>query len=318
MRLRRIATKRALAGGLAAVAIALASGCASSLQSKRLVRAPGDLAQRIELKEVPFFPQETYQCGPAALATVLSAAGATVAPEALVPQVYLPDRQGSLQLELVGATRQRGFIPYVLEPRFADLLKEVEAGNPVLVLQNLAVSWYPKWHYAVVVGFDLSQGEMVLRSGREARYVTSMQRFEHTWKRSGYWAMVSVPPERLPHTASEARYVRAIVDFERAQRWHDAARAYETALSRWPDNLVARLGLGNSRYAVGDLSDAEVAYRQATRDHPQAAPAFNNLAQVLAEQGRLLEAEAAARRAVQLGGPLTSRYEDTLREILAR
>ncbi|MDX1488047.1 MAG: PA2778 family cysteine peptidase, partial [Acidiferrobacterales bacterium] len=303
MPLRWTPVTRALAGGLLAVAIALASGCASSLQSKRLVRAPGDLTQRLELKEVPFFPQEAYQCGPAALATVLNAAGASVAPEALVPQVYLPDRQGSLQLELLGATRQHGFVPYVLEPRFADLLKEVEAGNPVLVLQNLGVSWYPKWHYAVVVGFDLSQGEIILRSGREARYVIAMRRFEHTWKRSGYWAMVSVPPDRVPHTASEARYVRAIVDFERVKRWHDATRAYETALSRWPNNLVARLGLGNSRYALGDLPNAEVAYRQAIHDHPQAAPAFNNLAQVLAEQGRFPEAEVAARRAVQLGGP---------------
>ncbi len=316
--MRAMAVKRVLARGLLAVALVLASGCASSLQSNRLVQAPGDLAQRIELHEVPFFPQEAYQCGPAALATVLNAAGASVIPEALTPQVYLPERQGSLQLELLGATRQRGFIPYVLEPQLADVLKEVEAGNPVLVLQNLALNWYPKWHYAVVVGFDLSQRELMLRSGREARYVISMRRFEYTWKRSGRWAMVTVPPERLPGTALEARYVRAVIDFERVQRWHDAARAYETALGRWPNNLVARIGLGNSRYALGALSDAEAAYRQATRDHPEAAPAFNNLAQVLAEQGRLPEAEAAARRAVQIGGPLGSRYEDTLRQILAR
>ena len=315
--MRRIASKRTLACGLLAATFLFVSGC-SSLQSKRLVQAPGDLAQRAELKDVPFFPQEAYQCGPAALATVLNAAGASVTPDELAPQVYLPERQGSLQFELMGATRQHGFIPYVLQPQLMDVLKEVEAGNPVLILQNLGVSWYPKWHYAVVVGFDLSQEEIILRSGPEARHVRSMRRFEHTWKRSGYWAMVTMSPERLPRTASEAQYVHAIVDFERVQRWHDAATAYETALTRWPRNLVGRVGLGNSRYAVGALSDAEAAYRQATLDHPDAAPAFNNLAQVLAEQGRLTEAEAAARRAVQLGGPLGKRYEATLREILAR
>jgi tetratricopeptide (TPR) repeat protein len=313
----RIAWKRALALGLLGAVFLFASGC-GSLQSKRLVRTPGDLAQRVELKEVPFFPQEAYQCGPAALATVLNAAGASVSPKGLAPQVYLPERQGSLQLELVGATRQHGFIPYVLEPRLADVLKEVEAGNPVLILQNLGVSWYPKWHYAVVVGYDLPQKEIILRSGPVARHVRSLRRFEYTWRRSGYWAIVTMPPERLPRTASETRYVHAIVDFERVQRWREATRAYETALSRWPHNLVAQIGLGNSRYAGSELSDAEAAYRRATRDHPQAAPAFNNLAQVLAEQGRLAEAEAAARRAVQLGGPLEKRYEDTLREILAR
>ena len=106
--MRRIIAKLALARVLLAVAIVLASGCASSLQTDRLVRAPEDFAQRIELKEVPFFPQEAYQCGPAALATVLVAAGASVTPEALAPQAYLPERHGSLQLELVAATRRRG------------------------------------------------------------------------------------------------------------------------------------------------------------------------------------------------------------------
>ncbi len=130
--------------------------------------------------------------------------------------------------------------------------------------------------------------------------------------------MVSMPPDRLPHTAEAMGYVQAILGLERLQRWHDVAVAYDTALSRWPDNVVARIGLGNSRYALDDLPGAEAAYRQATQDHPDAAPAFNNLAQVLADQGRLREAEEVARRAVQLGGPLLEQYHHTLQEILVR
>ena len=110
----------------------------------------------------------------------------------------------------------------------------------------------------------------------------------------------------------------AVLSLERLQRWQDVAVAYDTALSRWPDNLVARIGLGNSRYALGDVTGAEVAYRRATRDHPDAAVAFNNLAQALPDQGRLPEAEGAAQQAVRLGGPIQEQYEDTLRQILAR
>ena len=186
------------------------------------------------------------------------------------------------------------------------------------MLQNLGLSWYPNWHYAVVVGFDLSTGEMILRSGAQARHVVPMRVFERTWKRGKYWAMVSMPPDRLPRTAEESSYVLAILSLERLQRWRDVAVAYDTALSRWPNNLVARIGLGNSRYALGDLPGAEAAYRRATRDHPQAAAAFNNLAQVLADQGRLGEAEEAARRAVRLGGPMREHYEETLDQILGR
>ena len=74
----------------------------------------------------------------------------------------------------------------------------------MFVLQNLGLGWYPKWHYAVVVDFDLSKGEIILRSGADARHIVSMQLFERTWQRGDFWAMVSMPPGRLPHTARES------------------------------------------------------------------------------------------------------------------
>ncbi len=294
------------------------AGCASTPQTHRLLTAPNGHKQPVELTKVPFFPQTAYQCGPAALATVLTWAGAAVTPDALAPQVYIPERQGSLQFELLAAARRQGFIPYVLEPRLDDVLSEVATGTPVLVLQNLGLRWYPKWHYAVVVGFDLSKGDIILRSGGTARHIVSLGVFERTWKRGEHWAMVSLPPDRLPHTAEAMRYVQAILGVERVHRWGDVKVAYQTALSRWPEDLAAQIGLGNSHYALDDLPQAERAYRRATRDHPNAAPAFNNLAQVLADQGRLQEAEAAVRQALYLGGPLLERYQQTLQHILAR
>jgi tetratricopeptide (TPR) repeat protein len=56
--------------------VLLAAGCASlAPQTAKLhdTLAPA-LHERVELTEVPFFPQSEYQCGPAALATVLAVA----------------------------------------------------------------------------------------------------------------------------------------------------------------------------------------------------------------------------------------------------
>ena len=291
-------------------------GCAAPLQSERLTATA--FPEPIELTAVPFFPQEEYQCGPAALATALAWTGLAVTPLELAPQVYLPEQRGSLQLELLAAARRHGRVPYVLRPELAALFAELAAGYPVLVLQNLALSWYPKWHYAVVVGADVARDEIVLRSGRERRHVVPLAVFERTWRRADYWAMVVTPPTRVPRTAEETTYLQAVVALERLQRWDETAAAYGASLARWPHSLAAHLGLGNSRYALGDLTGAEQAYRAAAAAHADAGAAFNNLAQTLADQQRWREAEEAARRAVALGGAYLEIYRATLADILAR
>ncbi len=297
--------------------VLLTTACATPPQTAAL-RSAAIPYRPVELTKVPFFPQEDYQCGPAALATVLVWSGVAVTPDELTPQVYLPSRKGSLQIELLGATRRHDRIPYVLQPRLTALLSEVSAGHPTLVLLNLGLSWYPVWHYAVVIGYDLEHNQVIMRSGRLPRDVVSFELFERIWARSGYWALLVMPPDQLPATAEEIPYLKAVTELERLKQWRPAARAYETALKKWPDSLGAALGLGNARYALADLAGAEQAFRVAVEHHPDAAPAYNNLAQVLAEEGHYAEAERMILQALKLGGPMRNTYRQTLQEIQAR
>jgi hypothetical protein len=299
---------------------ALANGCALILPQTETIRGerPADLPVRAELAEVPFFPQEDYQCGPASIAMAMNAAGAKVTPETMVEQVYLPARRGSLQVEMVVAPRRHGLIAYELEPRFSDLLREVAAGTPVIVLENYRLKAWPLWHYAVVVGYDLDKGEVIRRSGTKQRQTMPFPVFEYVWKDEGYWAMVVVPPDRVPATATEARYGQAVAALERSGNIRNAHIAYNAMLERWPASLVALMGSGNTAYALKDLAAAETWFRDATLAHPAAAAAFNNYAHVLAERGKLKEALAAAERAVDLGGPLLPTSRKTLDEIRRR
>jgi hypothetical protein len=304
---------RWLSGGI--VVVLLLGGCAAPLQSARLLKAPpAGLAQAVELDQVPFFPQRRYQCGPAALATVLSWSGAAVSPDELVSEVYLPARRGTLQIELAAAARRHGRVPYVLAPEVAALLTEVSAGRPVVVLENLGLSWYPRWHYAVIVGFDLSRDLLILRSGTQRRERVSLEVFERTWRRGGAWAMVTLSPDALPRTATELPYLRTVLPFEELGEWATAARAYATALRRWPDSTGAAMGLGNSLYALKDYGAAADAYRGLLTRRPAYAPALNNLAESLAAAGDLTAAERYAREAVKAGGG-EAVYETTLQEI---
>lgn len=302
------------AAAIALATVLLLAGCATPQATALLASPPATLPQRVELSAVPFHPQEDYQCGPAALATTLAHAGVPVTPEELVPQVYIPARQGSLQAEMLAAARRRGFAAYPLSPRLEDLLREVADGTPVIVLQNLGFGFRPVWHYAVVVGYDLTSEEIILRSGKTRRLVLAFGAFERSWAGGGHWAMLTLPPGKLPATAAEDRYIGAAAALERVAP-EPARRAYATALERWPESLVARIGLGNAAYALRDLAGADAAYREATRRYPRSADAWNNLAQVAFELGRREEALAAAQRAVEIGGPRLAQYEATLRTV---
>ena len=295
------------------LALALLSGCAT--QSKALMAGPhADLPRKVELAATPFIAQERYQCGPAALAMSLRAAGFAVDADALVPQVYLPQREGSLQVEMLAAARSNGALAMTISPRLDALAAELAAGNPVLVLQNLSLPIMSMWHYAVVIGYDLERGDIILRSGTTERLVMPMTTFEHTWARSGYWAMVALAPGRLPTTADETAALEALVALEK--RHAAAARqTYAAAARRWPGNLALLLGLGNTAYAAGDLAAASDAYQRASEKHPDSGPAFNNLAVVLMELGRLQEARAAAEKALALGGAWRQAAQETLASI---
>ena len=178
----------------AALLLPLIGGCAAPLE------LPANVA-RLELETVPFFAQTEFQCGPAALATILAAAGASVTPETLADAVYIAGLRGSLQPELLGATRRQGFIPYVLEPRPAALFAELAANRPVLVLQNLGFKRAPVWHYAVVVGVDPSADRVILRSGTERRRTERTHRFLRSWQRGENWAFVAL---RARHRAGDS------------------------------------------------------------------------------------------------------------------
>lgn len=296
----------------------IASGCSSLPLQSRNIGEWAVAQHSVELASTPFFPQERYQCGPAALATVLTVSGVQVTPDQLRDQVYIPEREGSLQAEVLAATRRHDRIPYRLHPQLRELLRELRDGHPILVLQNLGLSWAPRWHYAVVIGFDAEHDEILLRSGTIERYVMPVALFERTWRRSGYWAIRILRPGELPSNPDKKNYLDAVVPLERLRKWKLTETAYQTALNRWPTDLTAWMGLGNSRYANGELEAAIAAFRRAVELHPDAAVAYNNLAYTLAEAGQLHEAQTYAERAVQLDGGKNPEFKGTLESIRAR
>ncbi len=293
------------------------TGCVSAPQSALLLQqtSTSPFATPVDLGHIPFFPQEDYQCGPAALATVLQASAVSVTPDELVSHVYVPARQGSLQIEMLVAARAFNRLSYLLSPDLESILHEVREGRPVLVMQNLGLSWYPQWHYAVVVGYDLDKEELLLRSGTIKDYWTSIRVFERTWQRSEHWAFVVLRPGELPTNADELRYFESVVALARVQSGDSIEVSFQAGLRNWPTSQVLSMGLGNHYYALERWEEAANVYQNLIAAHPDYAIAHNNLAQAYLQQGNRVSALQHALRAVELGGSFTEMYQNTLRQV---
>jgi tetratricopeptide (TPR) repeat protein len=306
----------ALAGVFICAALCL-GGCATPQVSRLAEHWPDGLPERVLLDNVPFIAQEDYECGPASLAMILQSAGLPVSADQLVEQVYLPGRKGSLQIELLAASRRHGLPGYVLATDVSAVLREVAAGHPVLVFQNLSLPVYPVWHFAVVVGYDRARNLLILHSGTTRAMETSLFAFERTWERSAYWAMVALPLTQFPTTANSEDMAKAIAALERVQP-KAAQTAYSTALRQWPVQRTLMLGAGNTAYTLGQLEVAQRAYQATTQAHPDFADAWNNLAEVLLQQGHMEQARTAINRAVALGGVRLPQYLELQRKIEGR
>jgi tetratricopeptide (TPR) repeat protein len=267
-------------------------------------------AAAIELTHVPFFPQTEYQCGPAALATVLASAGLTVDADGLVSEVYIEGLRGSLQAELLGATRRHGLIPYVLAPEPSALFAELAAGRPVLVLQNLGIKRVPVWHYAVVVGLDRNADRVVLRSGTEQRRLERTERFLKSWLRAGDWAFVAIEPGELPATATAALYMRALAGAEPLLPAAGAADAFALALKSWPNDELVLFAAAGHELGAGDARGAAALYRRLLARAPRHAAARNNLANALAAQGCYAQAVEEAHAALAAASPDDELYTE--------
>lgn len=299
--------------------LALLSGCASRGPVLPDVVDQAGADRSVELERTPFFPQTEYYCGPAALATLLNSAGIEVGLEELGSRVYLPEKRGSLQVEVMAAARRYRRMPYRIEPQLPTLLAELRAGRPVLVFQNLGIKLIPVWHYAVVIGYDADEDTIVLRSGETRRRVMAAGDFMDTWERADKWGIVVLRPGEIPENPDPHRYLSAtaamdeLVGDELALQWLRAAR------DQWPRSALVHFALGNSQYGSGESGAALKSYRDALSLDPDLLAARNNLAHVLAERGCLDQALKEIDRALagvdQADEALRQTLEQTRSEI---
>lgn len=230
----------------------------------------------VRVDDVPFHPQQGFRCGTAPLASMLGWTGMTITPAALEPA--LADRTADPRPVMTTTARRYGRLAYPITG-FAALSAELEAGHPVLVVENLGVAGKPLWHCVVAVGIDRDTQEVVVNADEPAKRV-SFRLFDRLWSDADHWGLVVLNPGEMPAAARSSDYIAAARGLEKAGRAWEAVLSYDAALAQWPNDGEAMLGLASSLQALGDVKGAAEAYRAAANLLKDPRPAQEALARM--------------------------------------
>ena len=178
----------------AATGLALAA-CLLAACAPCPCRAPKQAPQGSQvLLKVPFFPDNTDQCGPSALASVLGYWGKPAAPAQLRQELYQARLKGSLTVDLLLAAESRGLSAEMANGSLARVKRELDAGRPLIAFVNAGYLFYPVGHYLVITGYDDLQECIFAHSGTNRDERISYRKFDKQWERTARWALLIQPP----------------------------------------------------------------------------------------------------------------------------
>lgn len=282
------------------------TGCATVSQ-KPITATP------VTITGVVFFPQTEDQCGPSALASLLTYSGIQTSPQALRSEIYTPSLKGSLPPELLASTRKHGRIPYLLPNNSTALIRSLSTDHPVLILQDVGLIT-PIWHYAVIYGYLPDRLSYILYSGDQQKLFLSEKALQKTWGASQYWGFIILNADEIPPWATDPSYLQSVADWE-PEFPLLAQTAYLTGQKHWPNNTWSLMGLGNIAYQQKNYSEALNWFYRGSQTQPHNPDFYNNLAMTYLQQHKIAQAKQAIQTALTLGGPHQPIYTDTLDHI---
>ena len=145
------------------------------------------------IEGVPFIPQRDYYCGPASLAMVLRYLGTDVDQDAIASELFIKSIKGTLNFDLEFYARRRGFEARSFRGSLEEVKAHLRQNHPLIVFQDLGLGPYEVPHFAVLIGYNDTRGEVIAHSGTTEYKVMSYQGFLRTWDRRQRWTLLITP-----------------------------------------------------------------------------------------------------------------------------
>ena len=145
------------------------------------------------IENVPFYPQEAFQCGPASLAGVLNFWGLPVTPEEIATEIFSPSARGTLNLDMMLYPEKKGMKAIYYKGSMVDIRNKIDLGYPMIVLVDLGFLVYQQNHFMVVVGYD--ENGIIAHSGKDRLKPIPLKNFIKTWEKTNFWTLWIKPQQ---------------------------------------------------------------------------------------------------------------------------
>ncbi len=143
------------------------------------------------IENVPFYPQENYQCGPAALAGVLNYWQAGVSPADIAAEVYSKSARGTLDIDMILYAQRKSVNATQYTGNLNDIRHNIDLGYPMIVLVDYGFWVYQQNHFMVVVGYN--EKGILANSGTDQLRFIPFKGFLKSWEKTACWTMLVTP-----------------------------------------------------------------------------------------------------------------------------
>jgi predicted double-glycine peptidase len=146
------------------------------------------------IDQFPYFQQEDFQCGPAALATVINywytknKSNKRLSVETIVGKIYSPSAKGVLGLDLEAYARKLGFNAVQSSGTIEEIKSSIDAKIPVIILVDYGGAFHQQNHFMVAKGY--THDCIVFNSGRRENLLIPIETLQRIWKKTNFWALI--------------------------------------------------------------------------------------------------------------------------------
>lgn len=275
-----------------AASLLLTAGCSSArFKNQKQLFVQTATSEKNVLNNIPAFTQRGNNCGPSALASLLSFYGDPISPESLHDGLFIESLDGTLQKDLVATTRKLGFLAHESKMDLAKITSLIDFNQPTLVLFNLGLESIPIWHYAVVSGYDAESNRIQLLFGEDTPKWVKLRTFEKWWHGGGYWGLNALKPNAEPQVLSDFEWKLAISNSLESGNTEVALTALNTYIQDRPHDSSANFMLGNIHFLQGEYSSAVSSYKSALIESQNKAPILVNLSWSYLKQNKVESAQ---------------------------